>query len=324
MQPKKSFNVSNVCILLFIISVAVVFGVKGRSTQVANANSSSMPYSVTLSSVTKGGVANPTPILVPTATATPTSGIPLPSARIVNTVLDESNNTYVSGVYQGNKTDFFVARLNSAGMLQWLYTTSGPNYDWTTKNSLVYYAGRVYALWWDDPFGIGSADIYLSIFNKENGIELWKEKIISPGIGVALNVNDDGVYVAVLGGVSNLMKYIETAPNVWTKVWTLGIAVGPIADIATDNAGYIYLTGNCCLPQDIFIYKYDKNKNMVWTRGWGTPTMDFAEDISVVSDGILVSGKVISGLTPGEPAFTYDFLLKYTFDGTFLWMQKLN
>jgi hypothetical protein len=102
--------------------------------------------------------------------------------------------------------------------------------------------------------------------------------------------------------------------------------------VATDSTG-VYLFGSVtgALPgqtplggRDVYLRKYSFDGSLLWTRQFGTPVFDLAEDMAVHDGGIYVAGRT-DGAFPGQTSAGQSdvFVRRYTQDGDVVWTTQL-
>ena len=127
----------------------------------------------------------------------------------------------------------------------------------------------------------------------------------------------------------------ENSPNTKTNIWTKLSGTSNIEaanSIAIAQSGNIYITGytNGDLDDqsnqgtsDIFIMKYDKDGNKLWTKLLGTIETDIGRDIAIdSSENIYITGYTNGNLDKKNNAGLADaFVAKYDKDGNKLWVK---
>jgi hypothetical protein len=135
------------------------------------------------------------------------------------------------------------------------------------------------------------------------------------------------------GGEDAFVRKYDRSGNVlWTRQFGSGVddrAYG----VTTDSTG-VYAVGYTggTLPgqtsagkHDIFVRKYDRSGNVVWTRQFGTSDTDAAQEIASDHTGIYVSGGTMGALPGQTSAGTTDaFVRKYDPFGNELWTRQFG
>ncbi|MEI7729776.1 MAG: immunoglobulin domain-containing protein, partial [Verrucomicrobiota bacterium] len=154
------------------------------------------------------------------------------------------------------------------------------------------------------------------------------------GTNVFSSAGGQDLFVAKYDRAGNLL-WARSAGSGGTDNWGL--------QVATDNAGNIYLPGNyngtisfgtatltAVGGQDCFLVKYDANGNFQWVRRGASSATDYGGGVAVDSTGaVLFTGYYDANVQfDGAPsvltAGTADnmFLVKYDSNGNFLWQQS--
>ena len=120
--------------------------------------------------------------------------------------------------------------------------------------------------------------------------------------------------------------------------------VGPFDSangVAIDGAGNVYVTGQtegALTGQthlgggDVFVRKYDADGEEVWTRQFGTPKFDSANDIAVDGAGNVYVAGHTAGALPGQTSLELSdifppsdiFVRKYDTDGQEVWTRQFG
>ena len=248
--------------------------------------------------------------------------------------IDASNNVFITGYFSGTNQDF------------------DPNAGTAYLNSA------------------GGNDIYFAKYDA-NGNYLWAKQLGSTGDDRGIEISTDATgNVFLIGnfsasvdfdpaaGITNLTsvgaadifiaKYNSSGIFQWTKQIG-GALADDVRDIAFDNSGNIYLTGNFSGTadfdpgvsvvnlvssggSDIFISKYDANGNYLWSNKFGGTGTDGGSALKADATGnILVTGifastvdfdqsAAVVNLTTASSALFYG---KYNAGGNFVWAKQL-
>jgi len=135
------------------------------------------------------------------------------------------------------------------------------------------------------------------------------------------------------GGVDAfLSKYDSSGALLWTQQFGTS-ARDEGLEVSADGLGNVYVTGRTAGNlggtnagnDDVFIRKYDASGTALWTRQFGTSSVDHSS--AIVADGlgnIYVSG-VTHGSLGGPNAGGMDgFIRKYDASGTMLWTRQFG
>ena len=75
--------------------------------------------------------------------------------------------------------------------------------------------------------------------------------------------------------------------------------------------------------QDAFLRKYDAAGNELWTRQFGTATVDAANGVAVDASGVYVSGYT-EGILAGARPRAQPFVRKYDLNGAAVWTRQFS
>lgn len=152
----------------------------------------------------------------------------------------------------------------------------------------------------------------------------------APDGAYAVAVDASRVYVAGITGNSPgvfLRKYDLDGNVVWNQFGAGGDTYAQA--VAVDGSG-LYVAGYTRFPQDpgfnadAFLWKYDLDGTVVWSRQFGTPEIDYASAVVLDDSGIYVGGLTF-GTFPGETGAGADaYVRKYDRDGNVLWTRQFG
>ena len=207
---------------------------------------------------------------------------------------DSFGNIYLTGYTKGDLTgdssgdaDFFIAKYNSSGVIQWLKqpdTTSdsfGQSIVLDSSNN-IYVTGHTEGSF-DGNANYGGSDIFLVKYNT-SGDKQWSVQTGSSG-------NEYGKGISV-----------DSSGNIYITGY-----------VSTDLDGNKNLGGN-----DTFVMKFDSSGTKEWTAQTGSSYNDYATSIEINSDGYLfITGATDGGLDGNENLGGTDiFLFKMDSSGT--------
>jgi hypothetical protein len=174
---------------------------------------------------------------------------------------------------------------------------------------------------------------------------VWNVTYDNPHKDIAFDVAvDDSGFVYVTGYTwpiqptyCRTIRYSPEGEEVWNEIYDLGEEYRNMSfAIATDDAGFIYITGQTgnnyigyTTYPDFLLIKYDLEGDTVWTRTYNVDDYNVAEDIAVDRSGfIYITGH--SGIQEipdhGEPqAGPFDIVtVKYDSEGNFVWKKPYD
>lgn len=248
--------------------------------------------------------------------------------HIADVQVDADGAVYVTGSYGGTLqfggqslgnqggVDVFVARLDAAGVLQWIVQGGGPGIDRGIKLSVgnggaIAVAGEFMGT--ASLFGTaltsagGTADVFVAVLNKSDGALQW----VRQGGGAEAADGPGGVSMAPDGRVTVAGQFRGTAQ------WEGSTLVSTIDPLTT-------------LPSaDIFIATYTATGSLLWLKHGAADKDDQAVDVVHDAAGNLyVAGQYSNAITFDQ---TYPnilanagFLLRLAPDGTETWFRRMG
>jgi cytoskeletal protein CcmA (bactofilin family) len=252
------------------------------------------------------------------------------------TIAAPSGNIYVTGTFvssvdfdpgvgtdsytSNGSSDIFVQKLNANGDQVWTKTFGGTNLDNVTSiatdiNENIYVTG----------YFNGTIDF-------------------DPGLDTDIRTTGgyDALYVQALD-VSGNYK--------WTNTIVVSTTLSHGHSIATDDSGYIYVTGyfqgtvdfdpgigidnHTSAAQDVFIQKLDTAGNFVWATTFGGTGGDIAQAncININVNGSIYLIGIFDGTVDFNPGINIDnhtsfdrdiFILKLNEDGAYIWAKTFG
>jgi hypothetical protein len=244
--------------------------------------------------------------------------------------------------------DAFVRKLDPAGNELWTRQFGTVFMD--RAGAIAAHAGVVYTAGLTGgalpgQVSAGQADAFVRSYDAA-GNELWTRQFgtVYPDDAAGVAADAGGVYVAgntqgalpdqvAAGGLSDafVRKYDRAGNELWTRQFgTPGSDF--VAGVAAD-AGGVYVAGNTqgALPgqvaaggqADAFVRKLDPAGNELWTRQFGTPTVDAVTGVSVGAGHVYVVGYTFGALE--APAGSFDaFVRKLDPAGNELWTRQFG
>ena len=239
---------------------------------------------------------------------------------------DQQGNCYVTGIYFGSATfgnttinsvggsqDVFIAKYNSAGILQWVVSAGGPEGE-SGNGITVDNSGNVI------------------VTGQFSGTAHFGSISLSSMIDPSTLLPSIDVFTTKLDASGNFL---------WAKKGS-AIHTDRGLDVASDPAGNIYVTGqfsdtitfdntyNNQMYNTIFLIKYNSNGTEQWFRKIGGSVMNIAYSIAVdANSNIYLTGDFLGTLIFfGSPdvhltnAYPNNiFIAKYNNAGSLLWSQ---
>ena len=140
----------------------------------------------------------------------------------------------------------------------------------------------------------------------------------------------DNLYKEVVLSVTMM----QSLPDFILSAWQFGTAEDDFANaLAVDAGGNIMmagstngsLSGSFAGESDAFVRKYDPKGNELWTRQFGTVTIDEATALVVDAEGNIIVAGGTEGKLSGSSAGYYDvFVRKYNPKGNELWTRQFG
>lgn len=256
--------------------------------------------------------------------------------KIIDMVLDDSANIYVTGLsYEGTDhggQNWLTIKYNTAGEMKWKQSL-----DWTghksdvpasialDKNNNVYITGYGYV----GPPPLLKEDLVVAKYNNDGILEWTRSHSSSPvySDGGYSVVTDDSNFIYVSGyAVDSIItiKYDKSGNTIWERKF-FNIQVNYVVPLFSkiDNQNNIIVIGYYTVAsQENFVtLKYDKNGNLLWSRIFDSPigAQDNAKALIVDdSSNIYVAGSSFTN-------FYFDVLLiKYAPNGDTLWVKTYD
>ncbi len=244
--------------------------------------------------------------------------------------LNDAGAIFIAGAYRdsikfGTKTlqsiggmDAFVARLDSAGDINWAVRIGGPNNDYINE---------------DFQFG---------------GLAVWRNRLTVSGrfdtsaVLSGVDISDTVSVHTKYDPTFFLGHYSSDGNLIWARS-IVGRPGADAADNAVDDQGNLFTTGsygyariefdsinrmdNCGFFGDVFTSKHDTAGNFLWARCGGGEFVDMGRGLAVDHLGnVIVTGDYEPpGIDFGTVALSsgYDiFIAKYDPSGTLMWVRQ--
>lgn len=233
--------------------------------------------------------------------------------------VDATENVYITGSYSGTATfgstattstgfyDIFVAKYNSSGVLQWVQSAGGSEYDYGNSIAID-----------------GTGNAYIT--GRYNGTATF-------GAITKTSVGADDIFVAKYNG-SGAVQWVQSAG---------GITNDNATSMALDVSGNIYITGDysgtatfgtinktAVGGHEIFVAKYDSvGGTWSWVQSAGAANDDYSTSIALDNLGYLcITGNYYGNCTFGSTTITsagiYNgYIAKYSVSGSLSWVKNL-
>jgi len=260
-----------------------------------------------------------------------------------------STNGSLDGQKNSGGSDGFISKFNSDGIKLWTKLLGSSGTDWAKSvnanvDGSIYITGNTSA----PQGGQAPNNAFISKYSSD-GLKIWTKllQISEKDTAYSISTSADGM-IYVVGTTKGttyqnsfqgttipdgfISKYGSDGSEIWTKV--LGTSLNA-KSVSTAGDGSIYITGNTTGSldnqninggSDIFISKYSSDGTKVWAKLEGGLSYDYAESISIDSDGwIYIAGWTHSSLDGNKNSGGQDaFISKYSSDGTKMWTKQLG
>jgi hypothetical protein len=262
------------------------------------------------------------------------------------TVIDDSGNIYVSGESWATwgspvspfsrECDAFVAKLDSNGNLLWNTFLGGTSIDGGYGIALdsggdIYVTGYSYTSWGKPKHSFaGECDAFAAKLNSQGKL-LWNTFIGGKDLDVGKSITLDSsgnIYMtgdsnstwgspvkAFSGGCAAFAVKLDSSGVVQWNTFLSGTDVVYGIDLAVDNRGNVYITGDCWFEWgkplnpfagegDVYVAKLNSNGVRKWHTFLGGEDVDWGGGIALDENGnIYVTGS--SWATWGSPVKSY-------------------
>jgi hypothetical protein len=254
------------------------------------------------------------------------------------------------GQTPSGEEDAYIRKYDSAGNVLWTRQFGTPASDQARDVAAgagnVSVAGITRGALAGTPSG--DYDAFVRKYDSAGNV-IWTRQFGSAGLDLAnsLAVDDSGnLYVAgttggaLPGQVSSgtddafVRKYDPNGNEVWTRQF--GTAAGDYANgVAVGSAGEIYVVGfttgslagqTPAGGEDAFVRRYDASGNELWTRQFGSPSLDQATSVAVGDAGEVYVVGYTDGALPGQTSAggSDAFVRRYDPSGIELWTRQFG
>jgi len=256
--------------------------------------------------------------------------------------VDHNYNVYVTGrcakSTMVSSEDFITIKYDPCGNQLWLARYDGPgNGQETVYGLAVDTLGNVY-ITGESP-GSGTGDDYATIKYSPDGNQLWAARYNgSANLGDCaydLAIDSSG-NVYVTGSRDNgsgststdyaTIKYDSNGTQLWLATYIGPSSYDEAMNIAVDNSGNVYVTGNSdgySTQSDYVTVKYNSAGTQLWAKRYNGPSTnesDLTNDLALDNAGNVY----VTGFSLNVNGY-YDFLtVKYAADGNLLWAARYD
>ncbi len=271
-------------------------------------------------------------------------------------VSSDGGNVYVvgstagalSGEVNAGSTDGIIRKYNSTGGVLWFDQFGSSNsdaaYGVIADPSGAYVVGTVGGNL-NGQTGLGLSNGFITRYDP-NGNVLWTRLISVPGAftnAFAVAADAGGIYVAgattgvVIGSNAGsqdvfVRKYDASGNAIWSVQF--GTSQDDQARAVAVNSSGVFVMGTTggALPGqvsagfiDAFVRKLDANGNTVWTRQFGSASVDLLEGGAADSSGVYAGGATGGVLGGAFLGGTFDaYVRKFDNDGNVQWTRQFG
>ncbi|MEZ6100359.1 MAG: SBBP repeat-containing protein [Pirellulaceae bacterium] len=251
---------------------------------------------------------------------------------------------------QGSQKDIALSKYDSSGTLQWniaaVTNTSDANNGIAADGLGNSYIASTTDLSLNGP-NSGQEDAFVRKYDSAGDV-VWTRQVggMDRDFGTASAVNDRGdvfltgyttsdlVGTKHVGWDGFLAKYDTSGAQQWVRQFGSDLDDYGTG-IAADNFGNVFVVGttdgsfggtNLFLGrEDVFVAKYDASGTEVWTRQFGTSGIDFAENLTLDTQGnVYITGTTTGKL--GEDVFGGEdgFIGRLDAEGNVIWLRQFG
>jgi hypothetical protein len=237
--------------------------------------------------------------------------------------VDSSGKVFVTGYSFGSSTnyEYLTIAYTPAGVPMWTNHYDGLGYYWNVAYAIaVDSSGNVFVTGSSYGRDSGSSSDYATIKYSGGGLPLWTNRYNGPGddndVAVALAVDSSGSVVVTGSSIGSdgssgyaTIKYSGAGVPLWTNRHQR--PGGYATDVAVDNAGNVFVTGD-----DYATVKYSGSGVPLWTNRYSRGSGNRSVGYALVVDGI---GNVIVTGSSNDGASINYATVKYSGAGLPLW-----
>jgi uncharacterized delta-60 repeat protein len=242
------------------------------------------------------------------------------SERAFAVAVDSSDNVYLFGYsvsVGAGGTDFFLAKYNSSGTIQWQRALGSASGNAQGRSVKLDSSDNIYVTGYTAQTGAGADDVLLAKYNSSGTLQ-WQRTLGGSGLdrsyGIVIDSNGNSYAVGQTrsagAGADDVLlaKYNSSGSLQWQRILGGGSAeVG--YSIAADSLDNVYVCGDTSSAGagqgDYIIAKYNSSGTIQWQRTLGGNQPDEAEGIAVDS----LDNLYVVGTTRTTGAGNKDFLV---------------
>jgi hypothetical protein len=257
---------------------------------------------------------------------------------------DASGNIYVDGYIDGFEgTGVSLAKYNAAGALVWTNQYGTPDNHYNAGPIALEGSGNFATVVTTYTSGVPTASL---LKYGSSGNLTWSRTVntmtadIAGGVAIDNlgNVFLSGSTLGNVGGANVggddifVRKYDSSGNLLWSR------QVGSSGDefvmsMAASSNGSIFITGYTtgnlaglnAGSRDAFLLKYDGSGNLLWSRQFGTSTVDNPDSVAVDASGnAYIAGEEYGSLSGPNAGSSDAFLTKFDGSGNLLWNKQFG
>lgn len=251
------------------------------------------------------------------------------AARSIQETIDGgyiiAGTTNTSG---GNRTDFYLVKINFIGDIEWEKTFGGVNDDIAHSVKEAPDGGYIITGYSETFPSIMGKDIFIIKTDTDGNLEWQKtfDTIYHESMSYDVQVTSDDNYI-IVGSVRPehlsyardvyLLKLALSGDVIWDKMYSSNVLNSGYSVQETSDGGYIVVGDTDARDRngtDIYLIKTDQDGNLLWDRSFGGTGEDFGYTVrEFIGGGYIISGRV-----------AYDtYLLRTDADGNIIWEKTL-